>query len=187
MMSQYLSDYWGTEKGFPGGPISAFAQTPDGYLWIGTGKGLVRFDGLNFTKVEQAGSASFPIGPVRSLMADVHGNLWILLQSTKVLRYRDGQFELSRGEAENGITALGRQTGGAVLLSSLALGALTYDGERFVSILPDQAGSSSGTADELSTRQSWSTGLAPHHVVFPNSAATSMAETNDGTIWLGTE
>ena len=191
MMSQYLRDYWGTEKGFPGGAISAFAQTSDGYLWVGTDKGLVRFDGLNFRQFEQAGSSSFPIGPVRSLLADAQGNLWILLQSTKLLRYHDGEFELSRGEAENGITALGRETGGAVLLSSLALGVLTYESERFVSVSPaPEFGSSTGNAgspDELSTRQSWSTGLTPHHVVFPSSAVTSMAETNDGTIWLGTE
>jgi len=42
---QYVHDSWGTEKGLPGGSITAIAQTSDGYLWIGTDKGLVRFDG----------------------------------------------------------------------------------------------------------------------------------------------
>src|SRR2546426_2870438 len=47
-MSDYLHDRWGVEHGFPGGPVYAISQTPDGYLWLGTEKGLVRFDGLNF-------------------------------------------------------------------------------------------------------------------------------------------
>ena len=38
-MSQYIHDRWGSEKGFPGGPIYAITQTADGYLWIGTEKG----------------------------------------------------------------------------------------------------------------------------------------------------
>lgn len=190
MISQYVRSSWGTEKGFPGGATS-FAQTPDGYLWIGTNKGLIRFDGLNFQKFGEAGSSSFSIGPVRSLLTDAQGNLWVLLQSMKLLRYHDGAFELSRGEAENGITVLGPGTEGAILVSSIALGVLTYNGERFVSVSPAQEIASSpgnaGNPDELSTRQSWSTGLTPHHVVLPNSAVTSIAQTSDGTIWLGTE
>ena len=47
-MSQYIRDLWERDKGFPGGPVNAIAQTPDGYLWIAAEKGLVRFDGLSF-------------------------------------------------------------------------------------------------------------------------------------------
>jgi ligand-binding sensor domain-containing protein len=52
-LSQYIRDRWGSEKGFPGGAVHAIAQTPDGYLWIGADKGLVRFDGLNFRLFQQ--------------------------------------------------------------------------------------------------------------------------------------
>ena len=47
-MSQYVRDRWGPEQGFPRGPVYAITQSADGYLWIGTEAGLVRFDGLNF-------------------------------------------------------------------------------------------------------------------------------------------
>src|SRR6185369_11853517 len=40
-MSQYVRDRWGIESGFPGGPVYAIDQAPDGYLWLGTEKGLV--------------------------------------------------------------------------------------------------------------------------------------------------
>ena len=129
---QYIHDSWGIEKGFPGGSISAIAQTTDGYLWIGTDKGLIRFDGVNFQRFEKANPGSFPIGPIQALFADRQGNLWILMRNTKLLRYRDGAFMLFRGEAENGITAMGPGTTGAVILSSLAMGTLTYEGGRFL-------------------------------------------------------
>jgi ligand-binding sensor domain-containing protein len=44
-MSQYLRERWGTEQGVPRGPVYAIGQSKDGYLWIGTQTGLVRFDG----------------------------------------------------------------------------------------------------------------------------------------------
>jgi ligand-binding sensor domain-containing protein/signal transduction histidine kinase len=191
MISQYMRNSWGTEQGFKGGSVSALAQTTDGYLWIGTEKGLVRFDGLNFRQFEQA-NPSFSIGPVQTLLADGQGNLWILLRSTKLLRYRDGKFELSRGEAENGITAIGQGARNTILLSSVVMGTLTYSGERFesVSSKPGSANSpaTSGaeTPDERSTHLSWSVGLVPNRAAEPNSAVISMAETTDGKIWLGT-
>jgi ligand-binding sensor domain-containing protein len=110
------------------------AQTSDGYLWIGTDKGLVRFDGLNFHQFERAHPNPILIGPVRTLLVDESDNLWILLQNTQVFRYQNGNFELIRGETENGTTAMVRGTSGAVLLSSLAVGTVTYSDNRFQSL-----------------------------------------------------
>src|SRR5215469_10058780 len=133
LLSQYVRTTWGPEKGFPGGSISSIAQTPDGYLWIATDRGLIRFDGLSFRKFEQA-PETFPIGPVKSLVVDGQGNLWVLLQNTKLLRYHEATFELSRGEAENGITAICLSTNGGILVSSLARGILAYDGKQFKAV-----------------------------------------------------
>ena len=54
--SQYVRHQWGIESELPAGPIHAISQTADGYLWIGTDKGLVRFDGFSFRPV--------PLGPL---------------------------------------------------------------------------------------------------------------------------
>ena len=193
MLSQYLRDFWGTEKGFPVGSVSTIAQTADGYLWIGTDKGLVRFDGLNFRRFEQAGPGSFAIGPVRALLEDAHGSLWILVQDTKLFRYHDGTFELIRGEAENGTTAMALGTSGQVLLSSAAMGVLTYDGKQFVPALPAPRSADSRNAahreipDERSARFSWSYGNMPDRLASGTSVVVSVAATADGKIWLGTE
>src|SRR5262249_21777947 len=120
-VSQYLQESWGTERGWPGGSVTAIAQTSDGYLCVGTDRGLVRFDGLNFHPFERSHPDPILIGAVRTLLVDSSDNLWILLQNTQLFRYHNGNFELIRGEAENGTTAMARGTEGAVLLSSLAV------------------------------------------------------------------
>jgi ligand-binding sensor domain-containing protein/signal transduction histidine kinase len=189
-VSPYLRDSWGTEQGLPGGSVSTIAQTSDGYLWIGTDKGLVRFDGLNFRQFEQAKPSPFVIGPIRTLLADAQENLWILLQTTKLFRYHNGIFELSRGEAENGITAMGPGTAGGVLLSSLPMGTLGYKGDRFrtVSSTTLFADSARGAPDDRSARLSWSSsGHMPNRLAAPTSTVISMAQTTDGKIWLGTK
>src|SRR5271170_6417469 len=191
-IAQYMREHWGNERGFTGGSVTAIAQTADGYLWIGTEKGLVRFDGLTFRAFPQASPTTFPIGPVQGLVADEQGNLWILLQSTKILRYHDGKFELGREEVEFGITSVTRRRDVTVLFSSLALGTLRYHAGKFEGLRPasDAANPMSSAApknsDDLSSRYSWATGVITHRFAEPNSAVISMAEASDGTIWLGT-
>jgi PAS domain S-box-containing protein len=187
-VSQYLHDLWGTERGWPGGSITAIAQTSDGYLWIGTDKGLVRFDGLNFHQFQLAHPDPIWIGPVRTLTVDASDNLWILLQNTQVFLYQNGNFQLIRGETENGTTAMARGTSGAVLLSSLAEGTLTYSDNRFRSLssaalLTDAARAANSEApDQRATPFSWFDRLAA-----PTSVVIAMTQTDDGKIWLGTE
>jgi ligand-binding sensor domain-containing protein/signal transduction histidine kinase len=192
MMSQYIHDRWGSARGFTGGAVTSIAQTPDGFLWLGTDKGLFRFDGLSFRVFQQATPTTLPIGPVQALATDAHGNLWIVLQNTKTLRYRDGKFELGHDEAEAGITAVTRGADGAALLASLALGPLTYRAEKFEILTKTAAPPNSSAAatpetnDELSSRLSWATGVTPHRLAEPNSAIVSMVQTADGRTWLGT-
>jgi ligand-binding sensor domain-containing protein/signal transduction histidine kinase len=189
LLSQYMRDHWGSERGFTGGSVTAVAQTADGYLWIGTERGLIRFDGLSFRTFPQATPTTFPIGAVQQLIADARGDLWILLQSTKILRYHNGKFDLGREEAEFGITSMTRRLDGTILLSSLALGPLTYHDEKFEIVDPAAAAANSSSppdADELSARLSWATGVTPHRFAEPNSAVISMAQSSDGKLWLGT-
>ena len=46
--SQYVREEWIRASRFPGGAVNTIGQTADGYLWIGTEKGLIRFDGVNY-------------------------------------------------------------------------------------------------------------------------------------------
>ena len=192
LLAQYMRERWGSDKGFNGGSVTALAQTPDGYLWIGTEKNLVRFDGFGFRTFSQIAPTTFSMGPVQSLASDAQGNLWILLQSTRILRYRDGKFEFGHELAEFGVTSLLKRDDGSVLFASVAYGPLIYNSGKFElfnssSLSPNSSPSSPEvTTDELSSRLSWATGVAPHRFAEPNSAVLSMAETPDGRLWLGT-
>jgi ligand-binding sensor domain-containing protein/signal transduction histidine kinase len=192
-MSQYLHDSWGPERGLPGGSITAIAQTSDGYLWIGTDKGLVRFDGLSFRQFERAHPDPILIGPVRTLVVDASDNLWILLQNTQLFRYHNGNFELIRGEAENETTSLARGTSGAVLLSSLAVGTLTYSDNRFrtlssAALLANAARVAREEAPgQRSALFSGSYRMMPDRQPSLTSLVIAMAQTDDGKVWLGTE
>jgi len=150
-MSDYIRDQWGAEQGFPGGPVYAITQTADGYLWIGTEKGLVRFDGFNFRLFNHANSTAFPPGPVLGLMADAEGNLWIRLQSRSLLRYRGGTFQEALPDLvlpEDGVTAMCRGKNGEALLVH-SNGALRYRGGRFVMLASKVKRHRSVVADPL--------------------------------------
>ena len=86
-ISQYLRDEWNGERGFPGGAVHAVTQTNDGYLWIGSEKGLVRFDGLSFRLLEPKGMPNTAPavlgvvpGPDGSLWARLRGIAWRCLR-----------------------------------------------------------------------------------------------------------
>jgi len=190
-ISQYMREGWGLERGFAGGTVTSIAQGPDGYLWIGTEKGLVRFDGLSFRMFQQQAPTVQPIGSVQELIADSQSNLWILLANTTVLQYHDGKFEPGSSQAEVGITSIGRSREGSALLSSLAMGPLAYRAGKFdvLTVSHVSEGPGAGTAvanDELSSKLSWATGVATHRFAKPNTSVVAIAETSDGVIWLGT-
>jgi signal transduction histidine kinase/ligand-binding sensor domain-containing protein len=184
-IAQYMRERWGVDRGFPGGSVTAITQTKDGYLWIGTDKGLIRFDGTSFRTFRQASPTALQIGPVQSLVADAHGNLWIVLQSTQILRYYDGRFEVGHDEAQFGITAAVSLKDGSLLLSSLALGLLRFEANAYRAFSASEP-APAGPSDTQSSRYSSATGVATHRFVDPDSAVISMVEAADGTVWLGT-
>jgi signal transduction histidine kinase/ligand-binding sensor domain-containing protein len=76
-VSQYAHKSWKIREGFVQGFIGAIAQTPDGYLWLGTEFGLVRFDGVRPFPLQLPLGQSLPDPWVRSLLTAKDGTLWI--------------------------------------------------------------------------------------------------------------
>src|ERR1700741_4834924 len=76
-VSQYAHTSWRVREGFTKGRISAIAQTPDGYLWLGTDFGLTRFDGVRNVPWEPPADKQLPSTYIRSLIAARDGTLWI--------------------------------------------------------------------------------------------------------------
>jgi ligand-binding sensor domain-containing protein/AraC-like DNA-binding protein len=96
-VDRYLVDKWDISAGIPSNSIRSITQTPDGYLWIATKKGLVRFDGMKFSSLPLAEDSD--IDPMKKaipnvLFRDREGTLWF--ESAAGLtsyRYQTGRFQ----------------------------------------------------------------------------------------------
>jgi ligand-binding sensor domain-containing protein/signal transduction histidine kinase len=75
-VSQYAHTAWRIQDGVFSGAPNAIAQTADGYLWVGTQNGLVRFDGVRFVPWSSPNS-KLPSNAVFSLLPEADGSLWI--------------------------------------------------------------------------------------------------------------
>jgi signal transduction histidine kinase/ligand-binding sensor domain-containing protein len=159
-LSRYRHERWDAESGFPGGAVHALGQAADGYLWIGTEKGLVRFDGRDF-RIEPGPPEA--AAPVLGLAASGDGSLLVRLSAPWMLRHRNGSFETllsNLDPPETAISAMSPARDGSVLVTTLVNGALRLRERGF---------------DRLA-----GTGAMPPGLVI------SMAETPNGTLWLGT-
>ena len=76
-VSQYAHTAWKVRDGFTKGPIIAIAQTPDGYLWLGTELGLYRFDGMRAVPWQAPNGDRLPSNDIRSLLVARDSTLWI--------------------------------------------------------------------------------------------------------------
>jgi ligand-binding sensor domain-containing protein len=92
-ISQYGHTAWRIQDGVLSGAALAVTQTTDGYLWIGTRAGLVRFDGVRFVPWASPDGTQLPSSEVSSLLGARDGSLWIGMEGG--LSHWDGQDESS--------------------------------------------------------------------------------------------
>ena len=76
-ISQYAHTAWRMRDGFPKVAIISIAQTPDGYLWLGTELGLFRFDGVRAVPWQPLPGERLPGSYITSLLVARDGTLWI--------------------------------------------------------------------------------------------------------------
>ena len=88
-VSQYGHTAWKIRDGFSRAPVTSMAQTPDGYLWLGTPLGLLRFDGVRAMQWQTPSGGKLPSEAVFGLLVDRQGALWIGTDSG-LARWRSG-------------------------------------------------------------------------------------------------
>lgn len=98
--NSWFAHAWRMEDGLPDNIITGVAQTPDGFLWIGTPSGLTRFDGSQFEKFSSANLPRVPNRTIRAMTLDHRGHLWLGMDrgvivcldgvQTRVFSARDG-------------------------------------------------------------------------------------------------
>jgi ligand-binding sensor domain-containing protein/signal transduction histidine kinase len=105
-ISEYNCQNWSRQNGLPANWITAIAQSKDGYLWLGTAAGLVRFDGTEFKTIELVNAPRAGLTEVTSLTAAKAGGLWVGLKGSS-FGYCDGETLSFRGKKEWGGLDLG--------------------------------------------------------------------------------
>ena len=129
--------------------VSAMLLTRNGYLWLGTNLGLVRFDGVNFTNFGQEGADGATTDPIAtgSMWEDGQGAVWAGTPDKGVLRYDHGQFfwlTQQGGLPANGIFRIDGDETGAVWIYT-SRGLVRVRGERVDRVDPFQHGGTPGS------------------------------------------
>jgi ligand-binding sensor domain-containing protein/signal transduction histidine kinase len=153
---------WDHASGFPGGHVFSMTQTTDGYLWFGTGNGLVRYDGLNFENIPRGYSNDLSNGLIPRVVTDAAGQLWAADDFTHLFRYEFGVLKgptPDNGRHGYAVSAANKTFDGWLLFVSEFQGVVEYKhGERRVLLEPRAV----------------------------PAAPAAVAQTADGTIWIGT-
>jgi len=100
-ITQYNIRSWSMKDGLPNDKIIAVYQSAQGYIWLASQEGLIRFDGARFETFDKKNTPVFPHSQVTALIEDKDSTLWI---STirGILKYRRGKFEVVR--MDSGVT-----------------------------------------------------------------------------------
>ncbi len=114
-ISQYGHTAWRIEEGVFAGTPNVIAQTADGYLWIGTQAGLMRFDGVRFVSWRPPEGNELPSSRINSLLGGRDGSLWIGT-SMGLARWRNGSLTNYR-DASGSIMAILEDRAGTIWIA----------------------------------------------------------------------
>lgn len=203
-LTQYIHRIWQVTQGLPQAAIYSIWQTHEGYLWLGTQTGLVRFDGVRFTTFDNPNVPALKNAWVGNLLEDQQHNLWIGTNDVGLFRLRDGvvkRFSFADGLPSDSVHCLvpGR-TGDLWVCTSQGLARIT--GEKIVAYGPAQglptdtilaaAQTHDGTlwvADEQSRLGVWNGKQLRNHPLksLPGyGSVRALLSSGDGAIWVGT-
>jgi ligand-binding sensor domain-containing protein len=120
----FLAQAWDTDQGLPDSTVMSIAQTPDGYLWVGTRHGgLARFDGQRFVTFHPGNTPELRSIEIHKLVVDPQGTLWVGTVEGALVSYRNGQFHFELQNQKTPPSWLDRylsSTSDSVVLSSYA-------------------------------------------------------------------
>ena len=168
-LARYSRQAWEMESGLPQDTVQALAQTQDGFVWLGTEAGLVRFDGVAFQTFDHDSKPMLPGADIRCLLATSDGALWIGT-SEGLARWQDGKvtsYSTRDGLPGNGIRKLVETADGALWVWT-DQGLARRNGKRFVAVTAAD-GLPAGAIDLIATDNSRRLWIATAQGLFTRS------------------
>ena len=135
---KYSFDSWTTDNGLPSNSIWALRQTRNGYLWMTTSSGLVRFDGVRLTVFDKSNSPGITGSRFSALHEDRAGNLWAGTEDGGLLRYHNGVFTnwtTKDGLPGNRVERIDEDEAGAIWVYT-DQGIAVWRGEKMMKVEP---------------------------------------------------
>lgn len=131
----FVTQSWTVRDGLPVNSVTWLLQSRDGYIWIATFDGLVRFDGARFTVFNAANSPGLPSNRIIELRETRDSSLWLVNEQRQLVRFRHGVF--THFAAPQGLTSTVRSLqeddrGALWVGTDRGLGAIR--GDRFVPV-----------------------------------------------------
>jgi len=203
-LTQYIHRIWQVTQGLPQAAIYSIWQTHDGYLWLGTQTGLVRFDGVRFTSFDNPNVPGLKNAWVGNLFEDRQNNLWIGSSDAGLFRLRDGivqRFSSVEGLPSDSVHCLVPARNGDLWVCT-SQGMARITGDKAVAYGPAQ-GLPAGAifaATEAPDGTLWLAGehsrlgywngktfrIQPLKCLPEYGSVRTLLSSNDGTIWVGT-
>src|SRR6185503_16848091 len=137
--AQYRFDSWTTDNGLPQNSVLSIIQTRDGYLWLTTFDGLVRFDGVRFTIFDKSNTRGLRTNRFTSLYEDKDGTLWAGTGDGGLTLYRNGVFNSytpADGMPAGNVMAFAYDLKGELLIN-IGAGQFYMRGGKFISAPPE--------------------------------------------------
>ena len=198
--AQYRFDSWTADNGLPQNSIHAIHQARDGYLWLATSDGLVRFDGVRFTVFNKSNSPGIGSNRLTCLYEDRQGDLWIGTENGGVTRRRGGVFTTyttDHGLPHNAILGVtGAEAGNLWVLSGNLLTQWQEATGRFMPVDPNQPKFGFGSDAFGSLGGFWGVDKATLHrfargrfaswTGLPSLNIHAVAEDRRGDVWAAT-
>ena len=204
-LRDYLRQTWQTAEGLPQNSVRTIAQTPEGYLWLGTAEGLARFDGNRFTNYGRTSTPALPSGNINSLAVAPDGALWIGFRRHGLARLHNGRltrWTTAEGLSGDEIVALVATADGTVWAAAAREGLNRIRDDRITTYrreqgLPDNDCYSLAVASPGGVLVGTATaaahvsdaGVEPFSPIDAESPSPVMAilEGHAGDLWLGTQ
>jgi two-component sensor histidine kinase/ligand-binding sensor domain-containing protein len=123
-------DHWGIDQGLPHNSVGALLQSHDGFLWIGTLRGLARFDGTSMQQIQALTQHIRPLRNITSLAETPDGSIWIGTDGSGLIRLRDDSVEVDypgKQFPDSQIRALAVDSAGTLWVGTSAAGVVAID------------------------------------------------------------